>query len=359
MDNKLQLTDRLTQTSFQEIVANIGLPRILIGLFLLSLFIIAPFVGVRVDTSINDVIFRFGMNAVLVLSLVPMVKSGCGLNFGLQLGIISGLIGAVTSLELGLKGLAGFFTAIIIAIFFAIIFGVLYGLLLNRVKGDEMVVATYIGFSSVSLMCIFWLILPYKSPDMIWAYGGSGLRTTISTEKYWFHVLNDFLKVDIGTHISIPTGTLLFFALLCLLVWAFFHTKIGTAMEAVGSNPDYARSCGINVNRMRILSVILSTIIAAVGIIVYQQSFGFIQLYMAPLYMAFPAIAALLLGGASVNKVKMMNVIIGAFLFQGILTMTPSVINNIIKSDMSEAIRIIISNGMIVYALTRRLKVRS
>lgn len=341
------------------ILAEIGLPRLLITSFLVLLFIIAPFVGVRLDRSLSDVIFRFGMNAVLVLSLVPMVKAGCGLNFGLQLGIISGLLGAVTSLEIGLAGFPGFLIAIAVAIICAILFGFLYGLLLNKVKGDEMVVANYVGFSSVSFMCILWLILPYKSSDMIWAYGGSGLRTTISTEGYWFHVLNDFLKITINDHITIPTGTILFFALLALIVWGFFRTKMGTAMEATGSNPEYARSCGINVDKMRIVSVIFSTVIAAIGIIVYQQSFGFIQLYMAPLYMAFPAIAALLLGGASINKVKITHVIIGVFLFQGILTMTPSVINNIIRSDMSETIRIIISNGLIVYALTRRTKVRS
>ncbi|HCO70432.1 MAG TPA: ABC transporter, partial [Mesotoga infera] len=134
--------------------------------------------------------------------------------------------------------------------------------------------------------------------------------------------------------------------------------KLGTAMTAAGSNPVYAKAAGVNVDRMRILSVVISTIIAAVGILVYEQSFGFIQLYMAPLLMAFPAVAALLLGGASVSKASMGNVIIGAFLFQGILTMTPSVMNNLIKSDMSEVIRIIVSNGMIVYALTRRMKVR-
>jgi len=343
----------------QSIIESVGLPRIIIFLFLVLLFVLAPFVGVRFDTSINDVIVRFGMNGILVLSLVPMVISGCGLNFGLQLGIIAGLIGAVTSIELEATGFTGFFTAIGIAIFFAVILGFLYGVLLNKIKGDEMVVATYIGFSSVSLMSIMWLILPFKSPSMIWGYGGTGLRTTISTEGFWFHVLTDFLQIKIGSHIVFPTGTILFFTFLIFLVWAFFRTKMGTAMTAVGSNPEYARSCGVNVNRMRIISVILSTVIAAIGIVVYQESFGFIQLYMAPLFMAFPAIAALLLGGASVGRANIKNVIIGVFLFQGILTMTPSVINNIIKSDMSEAIRIIVSNGMIVYALTRITRVRT
>jgi len=77
-------------------------------------------------------------------------------------------------------------------------------------------------------------------------------------------------------------------------------------------------------------------------------------MYNAPLYMAFPAVAAILLGGASVNKAGILNVVVGTFLFQSILTMTPSVINNILRTDMSEVIRILISNGMIIYALTRK-----
>ncbi len=125
-------------------------------------------------------------------------------------------------------------------------------------------------------------------------------------------------------------------------------------MTAVGSNPDYARSSGVNINKMRTMSIIISTIFGALGILVYQQSFGFIQLYGAPLYMAFPAVAAILIGGASINKASILNVIIGTILFQGILTMTPSVINSILQTDMSEVIRIVISNGMILYALTRK-----
>ncbi len=265
----------------QNIIKNFGWPRIIIFLFLVLLFILAPFVGIRFDTSINDVIVRFGMNGILVLSLVPMVKSGCGLNFGLQLGIIAGLLGAVISIEMETIGFAGFFTAVGIAIFFAVVFGFLYGLLLNKVKGDEMVVATYVGFSSVSFMCIMWLMLPFKSPNMIWPYGGSGLRTTINTKGYWFHILTDFFQINIGSHIVFPTGTILFFVLLTFLVWAFFRTKMGTAMTAVGSNTDYAKSCGINVDKMRVISVILSTVIAAIGIIVFEESFGFIQLYLA------------------------------------------------------------------------------
>jgi simple sugar transport system permease protein len=125
-------------------------------------------------------------------------------------------------------------------------------------------------------------------------------------------------------------------------------------MTAVGSNPTYAKAAGINNNKMRMLSVVMSTWLAAIGILVYQQGFGFVQLYMAPFYMALPAVSAILIGGASVNKASILNVVVGTILFQGIVTMTPTVMNNMIRMDMSEVIRIVVSNGMILYALTRR-----
>ena len=343
---------------FQAFIENAGWPRIIIGLFLLSLFIAAPFVGVRIDASLSDTLVRVGMNGVLVLAMVPMVQSGCGLNFGLPLGIIAGLLGAVTSIQIGIKGNIGFLIAMAIAIPIAVIFGWMYGQLLNRVKGDEMMIATYVGFSSVALMCIAWLLLPYTSPTMIWGYGGSGLRTTISVEGFWLNSLSKYLNIQIGEFFYIPVGMYLFFGLMVFLVWAFFRTKIGTAVTAVGSNPEFARASGIDVDKMRTVSVILSTVLGAIGILVYEQSFGFIQLYMGPFYMAFPAVAAILLGGASVNKASMVNVVVGAFLFQGILTMTPSVINSVMQTDMSEVIRIIVSNGMILYALTRKVMVK-
>ena len=341
----------------REKLKSFGLPRLIITAFLLLMFIIAPFTGANFWVQITNVINRFSWNAVLVLAMVPMVHSGCGLNFGLPLGIISGLLGATLSIELGFSGPMSFVMAILIATPFALLFGAGYGALLNRIKGGEMMIATYVGFSSVSLMCIMWLLLPYRSPNMVWGLAGKGLRTTISLEGYYDKVLANFLQIKIGT-LVIPTGTLLFFALLAFLMWAFLHTKTGTAMTAVGSNAVFARAAGINVDKIRLLSVVMSTWLAAVGILVYEQGFGFVQLYMAPFNMALPAVSAILIGGASVNKASIANVIIGTFLFQGIVTMTPTVMNNMIHMDMSEVIRIIVSNGMILYALTRKTEAK-
>ncbi len=330
-----------------------GLPRLIIAGFLLVLFIAAPIVGADFWMQVTNTINRFSWNAIMVLAMVPMVHSGCGLNFGLPLGIISGLLGATLSIEFGFHGFMSFVMAIVIATPFAIIFGWVYGQLLNKIKGGEMMIATYVGFSSVSFMCMMWLLLPYKSPNMVWGLAGKGLRTTISLEGYYDKALANILQINIGK-LSIPTGAILFFALLAFLMWAFLHTKTGTAMTAVGSNPTFAKAAGIDIDKTRTLSVIISTWLAAIGILVYEQGFGFIQLYMAPFYMAMPAVSAILIGGASVNKASITNVIIGTILFQGIVTMTPTVMNNMVHMDMSEVIRMIASNGMILYALTRK-----
>ena len=327
----------MTTQKVKAALKNFGLPRLIIAGFLLLLLIMAPFVGADLPTQISNIINRFSWNGILVLAMVPMVHSGCGLNFGLPLGIISGLLGATLSIEFGFTGPLSFLAAILIATPFALILGTLYGWLLNKIKGGEMMIATYVGFSSVSFMCMMWLILPYHSPNMVWGLSGKGLRTTISLEGYYIGALANFLQINIG-----------------FCIWAFLHTKTGTAMTAVGSNPAFAKAAGINVDKIRMLSVIMSTWLAAIGILVYEQGFGFIQLYMAPFYMALPAVSAILIGGASVNKATIMNVIVGTILFQGIVTMTPTVMNNMIHMDMSEVIRIIASMGMILFALTRK-----
>ena len=90
-----------------------------------------------------------------------------------------------------------FLMAIVIATPFALVLGGGYGWMLNKIKGGEMMVATYVGFSSVSFMCMMWLLLPYKSPTMVWGFAGKGLRTTISLEGFYDQFLAKFLQITI------------------------------------------------------------------------------------------------------------------------------------------------------------------
>ena len=339
--------------NFKGFMEKVGYPRLIIGGFLVILCVLASILSIPIPALISDILTRFGMNGILVLAMVPAIQAGVGLNFALPLGIVCGLIGALISIEFQLGGFTGLFASILVAIPIAIVVGYFYGLMLNRIKGQEMTVGNYVGFSAVSGMCIFWLLAPFKSPELIWAVGGSGLRVTVSLESSIEKVLDKFLSFNIAG-VQVPTGLLLFFGLACLVVWLFGKTKKGITMNAAGSNEKFATATGINVNKQRILGVILSTLLGAIGIIVYSQSFGFLQLYNAPLYSAMPAVAAVLIGGASIKKVKIIHVIAGTFLFQALLVVSLPVLNVLAEGNMSEVIRTIVQNGIIIYALTRK-----
>jgi simple sugar transport system permease protein len=69
---------------------------------------------------------------------------------------------------------------------------------------------------------------------------------------------------------------------------------------------------------------------------------------------AFPAVAAVLIGGATASRAKVRHAIIGVFLFQGLMAAALPLVNEILKGiDLSETLRMIIQNGVILYALTQ------
>ena len=241
----------------------------------------------------------------------------------------------------------------LMATVFAVIAGYLYGRLLNAVKGAEMAIATYTGFSIVGFMALVWLIAPFKSKQMGWMMG-SGLRETIKLEGVGAaQIFNKFLSFEV-LGITVPTGMLLIFFAFCLLIWLFFRTKTGIAITAGGNNPEFAAASGINIDRNRIIANIISTVLGALGIIIYSQSYGYFQLYSGPLMMAFPAVAGVLIGGATASKANVSHVIIGTFLFQGLLTASAPLANQLFEgSDLSEILRMVLQNGIILYALTQ------
>ena len=337
---------------YQFLVTKLGLPRLIIGLFFLLLCVLGTVYDLSLPTLLSNSVVRMGMNSILVLAMVPGIQCGISLNLGLPLGIVGGLLGGLLCIELGYSGWGGFLFAIAVGILIAMVVGYLYGLLLNRLKGSEMAVTTYVGYSIVSLMCIAWMLLPFKSTVLRWPLG-PGLRATLRLDSSYKHILNNLWSFEIGGF-TVATGLLLFMALCCLLMWLFLRSKTGVAMSAAGNNPRFAEATGINVDKMRIIGTVLSTILGAVGIIVYSQSYGFMQLYTAPRQIGFIAASAILIGGASTSRCRISHVIIGTFLFQGVLTLGMPVANVLVpQSTISETLRILISNGIILYALTK------
>ena len=348
------MTDlRIDRFSFRAFIAGVPMPTLIIaGLWILVL-VFGTIQGFSLSVLLEDTIRRYGMWGLLVLAMVPSIQSGTGPNFALPIGVVCGILAIVTAFELGFTGVGWLFAAGAMAIVFGSIFGYVYGHLMNAVKGSEMIIATYTGFSITWFFCILWMVLPYSDPRMSWMLGG-GLRNTIELGSIGgAQILNNFLGFT-RFGIYFPVGMLLLFAACCFLVWLFFRSKPGIAISAAGMNPMFARASGLNVNKGRIMANMISTVLAAVGIIVFSQSFGIVSLYDAPLWMAFTAVASILIGGATAQRARIIHVVIGTFIFQGLMTNGPPVLNSAFPdTDLSEPLRMVVQNGIILYALTK------
>lgn len=336
------------------IIQKIGIPRLIISTVFLIVLIGAGFLGLPVDDLLSSTLIRVGIFGVLVIAMVPSIQAGTGPNFALPIGMLMGLLGGLISLEMGLTGWLSFFAALAIGIVLAGIVGYFYGILLNKVKGAEMTIATYTGFAVVSLMCIAWILLPFSNPALIWPLG-KGLKNTIPLDSTFGSLfMREGWQVFTIFGVEVPWFMLAIICLIAFAVWVFTKSKTGTQILAVGKNPQYAKSNGIDIDKSRIIASTLSMVLGAVGILFYSQGFGFLQLYTAPLMMAFPAVAAILIGGATASRAKVGQALIGTLLFQGLLVAALPVANELFpKSDLSEILRMVVQNGIILYALTK------
>ena len=336
-----------------KLTTSFGVPRTIITLFFIYLCLLAEIFQISVRMMLGNVLERMTMYGVLVLAMMPGIQCGIGLNMGMTIGCIAGLLGIVLSLQLNMVGFGALLFACMCGVIIALPLGWSYSKLLNRMKGNEMTISTYVGFSFVSLMCIGWMLLPFNNPKIIWLLSGRGLRVTHSLLGSFAHLLDNALSFKLFG-IKIPTGGILFLGVCCLLMWLYSRSRTGIAMTAVGSNPRFAEASGISVDRMRTIGTVLSTIIAAVGIVIYSQAFGYAQLYTAPRQLGFIASSAILIGGATVSKAKVSHVLIGVFLFEGVLVFGQQIANAAVSGGgLSEVMRIMISNGIILYALTQ------
>ena len=341
--------------SLSAFLKRVPLTTLVIGGLLAAVLITGSFIGFSIATELTYILQRFTYWSVLVLAMVPAIQSGTGPNFALPVGICAGLLAMVIVMEMQLMGAAFITVSILIAILIACVFGYVYGRLMNAVKGSEMAIATYTGFAMTALFSMIWLVYPITNKD-IGFFLGPGLRIIVNLETFASNkILENLWSFNLfGT--EIPTGTLLVFGVFAFLVYLFFRSKTGVAISAVGMNPVFAKATGINVDRSRIIANMMSTCLGAVGMIVYAQGFGFAQFYDTPMLMAFPAVASVLVGGATAMRSKVVNVIIGCFLFQGLLTSAPPVVGKLlqdVEADITNPVRLIVQFGVILYALTK------
>ena len=336
--------------SFIEQLQNNSVPI----MFILICAVCIPVSGFSPGYLVNEIMTRLGRNAFLILCLMFPIMAGMGLNFAMTLGAMAAEIALIFTADWQIWGIPGIVLAMILSIPISILLGAFCGQILNRAKGREMITSYMIAFfmdGLYQLLVLFMMgpVIPILHTSLRLPRG-YGIRNTVSL-LHMRQSLDNLGAIHIGG-VKIPVLTLVVIAIFCLFIVWFRKTKLGQDMRAVGQNMDVARDAGIKVERTRIIAIVMSTVFAGLGMVIYLQNMGNISTYSSHKQIGMFCIAALLVGGASVDKASIGNVFLGVILFHTMFIVAPATGAKITGDSMiGEYFRVFASYGVITVAL--------
>ena len=378
-------------------------------MFVLLCIVCLYFSGLTVPYVMYELFGRLSRNAFIVLALILPIVAGMGINFAVTIGAMAAQIAALWVIEWGISGLSGFVVAMLMTVPLAAFFGFLIGKLLNKMKGQEMIGGLILGYFANGLyqllfLFIFGNLIPLNAPGLV-IKGSTGVANTIdlSTERGFKYALDGLWRVDFGTGlyilcavmaimaivnlllkkqdvkktvttiggcaalcllymipavkalfemVQIPMVTFLLVGLLCVFNNALMKTRLGQQFRAVGQNRTVANVSGINVDKVRVIAIVISTVLAGWGQLIFVQNMGSFQTYGAHEQVGLYAGAAILVGGASIKKATNTQAMVGCILFHLLFIVAPSAGKNLFgDAAIGEYFRVFISYGVIALAL--------
>ena len=323
-------------------------------LFVMLIAFAIPASGLSPAFLLQEILTRLGRNSFLVIALLLPIMAGMGLNFGMVLGAMAGQFGLIFITDWGIVGIPGVVLAMIISLPISIAMGWLCGTIMNMAKGREMVTGFILAFfmNGVYMMVTLYAmgsLIPMASPELLLSRG-YGLRNVVDLVGVR-QALDTFIPLTING-LRIPVLNYLLIAVVSVFIIWFRKLKIGHDMRAVGQDRAVAGASGIAVERTRIIAIIISTVLAGIGQIIFLQNLGTINTTSSHEQTGMFSIAALLIGGASVSKASIPNALIGVILFHLLFLVSPMAGKNLIGSGMlGEYFRQVVSYGVIALAL--------
>ena len=323
-------------------------------MFVLICAVCIPLSGFSASYLINEIVTRMGRNIFLILCLLIPIMAGMGLNFGMTLGAMAGEIALILVSDWQIWGIPGVVLAMILSIPISVLLGYFCGKILSMAKGREMITSYIISYfmNGIYQLIVLYMmgpIIPIKH-STIKLPRGYGVRNTVSLLNMR-QCLDNLLAVRIGG-VKVPVLTFLIIGVLCLFIIWFRKTKLGQDMRAVGQDMNVARDAGIKVERTRIISMIMSTVLAGFGMVIYLQNMGNIATYSSHSQIGMFCIAALLVGGASVDRASIGNVFLGVILFHTMFIVAPKAGAAITGDSMiGEYFRVFASYGVVTISL--------
>ena len=256
---------------------------VVVIIFLVLTAAATPVSGLSAGYIIQEIVTRIGRNSFLVFSLILPVMAGMGLNFGMVLGAMAGEIGLIFAVDWNIIGVPGLIFANLVGLPIAVFLGWICGEVLNRARGREMVTGFILGFFMDGLyqFVVLYLmggVIPMRSAAITLSRG-YGIRNTLNLDSVR-QSLDRLLEIRIAG-VAVPAATLGIIGALCLFIVWFRKTKLGQDMRAIGQDQVVSNSAGIPVERTRIVAIVISTVLAMVGQIIFLQNMGNMATYNA------------------------------------------------------------------------------
>lgn len=152
--------------------------------------------------------------------------------------------------------------------------------------------------------------------------------------------------------IQLPACTYAVICFFCFINNWIMSTRLGQNMRTVGQNRAVATAAGIDVDKTRIIATCISTVLAAWGQLIYLQNLGTFNTVQQQSNVGLYSIAAILVGGATVQKANNKHAVVGVILFHTLFVVAPLAATKIVgDSAVSEYIRMFISYGVIAVSL--------
>lgn len=376
--------------------------------FLILSVIFVAYSGRSMTDIMQQLMGRLSRNLFVVLALIIPIIAGMGINFAITIGAMAAQIGLLLAINWEIKGVLGLLVAAGITLPLGAVFGFLIGSLLNKMKGQETIGSLILGYFAngayqLLFLFIFGKIIPLS--DKVTIVGATGVANTLNlTGKVGLHsALDSLWRIPFGTALysvgalvlvgavllyttkkmskgrflmlsgvavgtslvyqipavqqafsmtNVPVATFLVVAVLCLFNVAIMKTRLGQKFRAVGQSRTVANASGINVNRVRVIAIMISTVLAGWGQIIFIQNLGTLQTYSAHEMVGLYAGAAILVGGASLNKATNSQAIVGCLLFHLLFVVAQDAGRNLFGDPaIGEFFRVFISYGVIAVAL--------
>lgn len=325
----------------------------------------------------RDLMKRLSRNAFIVLSLIIPIVAGMGINFAITIGAMAAQIGLLLAINWNLTGPVGILVAAAITLPLGALFGYLVGVMLNKMKGQETIGSMILGYFAngayqLLFLYIFGNFIPLNSKVTI--IGATGVKNTLDlTTNGLAQAIDGIFRLPFLTcvyilagaglvyalvmfvlkkipkkkalvtagcslvlaavftlppvancfngknseMITVPGVTWILIALLCVFNVMIMKTRLGQKFRAVGQSQTVANASGINVDQVRLIAIVISTVLAGWGQLLFIQSdgMGTLTTYSAHEQVGLYAGAAILVGGASIDRATNSQALLGTVLF--------------------------------------------